>query len=153
MHTQSGSMTVRESFFSRRSSTSRQCCGCVGSICIWASRILHYFVRIRIRILPSASDKSKKSLDFYYFWIFWRFICENLCKCTFKKVIRKKNYFFLAFFQPLINKAGSVSLDPRIRIQNIMSRIHNTASTHLGRLQERWVGSRFTTFFLLKLCF
>ncbi len=44
--------------------TYNQCYGS-GSVCFWASRIRHYFVRIRI--LPSTSQNSKKNLDFYYF--------------------------------------------------------------------------------------
>ncbi len=38
---------------------------------------------LRIRILPSASNWSKKNLDFYYFVTsFWLFVFEECRKCT-----------------------------------------------------------------------
>ncbi len=51
--------------------TYNQCCGS-GSVCFWASRIRHYFVRIRI--LPSISQNSTKNLDFYHFVISFYFL-------------------------------------------------------------------------------
>ncbi len=49
----------------------------VGSGCFWA---------IRIRILLSTNNISRKNLDFYNFFVtFFDFFYENWCKCTFKK--------------------------------------------------------------------
>ncbi len=95
-------------------------------ICIiWASRIRirHYFVQIRIQILPSTSKKSKKNLDFYYFCDFFLiFFLWNWCKCTFKKYL-KKTLFLLASCQPLTKKQ-----DPEVRNSGRRTRYRVTES-------------------------
>ncbi len=44
----------------------------VGSVCFWASRIRHYFVRIRI--LPSTNQKVRKSLISTILWFLLDFL-------------------------------------------------------------------------------
>ncbi len=52
-------------------------------------------VIVRIRVLPSTSEKSDTNLYCYYFWnSFFLFVFEDRCKCTdLKKVISKKTVF------------------------------------------------------------
>ncbi len=60
------------------------------SVCFWVFRIRNYF--IRICILPSTTKNVRQPFISTICDLFLTFfIYENLCKCIFKKLIRKTN--------------------------------------------------------------
>ncbi len=101
--------------------------GSTGSTCFWASRIL-----------LSSCKNSKKNFDPTILCLFWLFIFEKWCKCTFKKwkaeIFCKKISFLFASWRSMSKIAGSgsrIRISQRhgsVRIHTKMSWIRNTAS-------------------------
>ncbi len=89
---------------------------CSGSICFWAFWIRIHNLFVRIRILPSISQKIKKTLFSTVLLLLpsslWLFIFEEWCKCTFnnKKNLKTwKHFFGLPSWRSLTKKAEAGS--------------------------------------------
>ncbi len=114
-----------------------QCCGS-GSVCFWASRIRHYFVRKRI--LPTTSKKSKKNLDFTFLWLLLSFLSLKIDVNVPQKNLEEKLFGWLRYLS---------FTDEKSRIRPGMSGVRIRGSW-FGSV-PRWHGSTTLVFQILIL--
>ncbi len=105
---------------------------CSGSIYFWASRIRIHLSEVRIRILPSTSENSKKIFISFVLWLLYYFLSLKIGVFVPTKS-NKQNKLEKIIFVGILKVTDEKS---RIRIRIKMSQIRNTAYRY--HLHCRW---------------